>query len=83
LAANFFNPILKIEGSSEGIEFHPYAGLFREALEFCIRPRRGLQNLRGVTGDAPTTDPNLNLTNELIFLGLADGANFNLPKLPI
>ena len=30
--------------------------------------------------DLPTTDPQLNLTNELIFPDLADGANFNLPQ---
>lgn len=30
--------------------------------------------------DAPTTDPPLNSTNELIFPDLADGANFNLPQ---
>lgn len=30
--------------------------------------------------DAPTTNPNLNLTSELIFPDLADGANFNLPQ---
>jgi hypothetical protein len=31
--------------------------------------------------NAPTTNPQLNLTNELIFPDLADGANFNLPQI--
>ncbi len=30
--------------------------------------------------NAPTTNPQLNLTNELIFPDLADGENFNLPQ---
>lgn len=30
--------------------------------------------------NAPTTNPPLNLTNELIFPDIADGANFNLPQ---
>ena len=30
--------------------------------------------------NSPTTNPSLNLTNELIFPDLADGANFNLPQ---
>jgi Carboxypeptidase regulatory-like domain/TonB dependent receptor len=30
--------------------------------------------------NAPTTNPKLNLTNELIFPDLADGENFNLPQ---
>jgi hypothetical protein len=30
--------------------------------------------------NAPTTNPQLNLTNELIFPDLADGTNFNLPQ---
>ncbi len=30
--------------------------------------------------DVPTTNPQLNLTNELIFPDIADGANFNLPQ---
>ena len=37
-------------------------------------------NIPPFSEDAPTTDPNLNLTNEVIFPGLADGANFNLPQ---
>jgi hypothetical protein len=37
-------------------------------------------NIPKYPNDAPTTDPDLNLTNELLFPGLADGENFNLPQ---
>ncbi len=37
-------------------------------------------NIPQFAQDAPTTNPQLNLTNELIFPDLADGANFNLPQ---
>lgn len=37
-------------------------------------------NIPPFAQDSPTTDPPLNLTNELIFPDLADGANFNLPQ---
>ncbi len=39
-----------------------------------------LNNIPPFGFNAPTTDPNLGLTNELIFPNLADGANFNLPQ---
>ncbi len=39
-----------------------------------------LNNIPPFPQDAPTTDPPLHLTNELIFPDLADGANFNLPQ---
>lgn len=39
-----------------------------------------LNNIPPFPQDAPTTNPPLNLTNELIFPDLADGANFNLPQ---
>jgi hypothetical protein len=37
-------------------------------------------NIPPYPGASATTDPQLNLTNELIFPDLADGANFNLPQ---
>jgi hypothetical protein len=37
-------------------------------------------NIPPYPNDLPTTNPPLNLTNELIFPDLADGANFNLPQ---
>lgn len=37
-------------------------------------------NIPPYSPNAPTTNPQLNLTNELIFPDLADGANFNLPQ---
>ncbi len=37
-------------------------------------------NIPPYSPNAPTTNPPLNLTNELIFPDLADGANFNLPQ---
>jgi hypothetical protein len=37
-------------------------------------------NIPPFPNDSPTTNPPLNLTNELIFPDLADGANFNLPQ---
>jgi outer membrane receptor protein involved in Fe transport len=37
-------------------------------------------NIPPYPGAAPLTDPSLNLTSELIFPDLADGANFNLPQ---
>ena len=39
-----------------------------------------LNNIPPFPQDAPTTNPPLGLTNELIFPDLADGANFNLPQ---
>lgn len=39
-----------------------------------------LNDIPPFSPDAPTTNPQLNLTNELIFPDLADGANFNLPQ---
>lgn len=37
-------------------------------------------NIPPYPANAPTTNPQLNLTNELIFPDLADGENFNLPQ---
>jgi hypothetical protein len=37
-------------------------------------------NIPPYSPNAPTTNPQLNLANELIFPDLADGAKFNLPQ---
>ena len=39
-----------------------------------------LNNIPPFAQDAPTTDPSLGLSTELVFPGLADGVNFNTPQ---
>ncbi len=39
-----------------------------------------LNNIPPFALDAPTTNPNLGLSTELVFPGLADGVNFNTPQ---
>jgi hypothetical protein len=39
-----------------------------------------LNNIPPFPQDAPTTNPSLNLSTELVFPGLADGVNFNTPQ---
>lgn len=39
-----------------------------------------LNNIPPFPQDAPTTNPNLGLSTELVFPGLADGVNFNTPQ---
>ena len=39
-----------------------------------------LNNIPPFAQDAPTTNPDLGLSTELVFPGLADGVNFNTPQ---
>lgn len=48
--------------------------------EFAFHYDNFFNNIPPYSPNTPTTDPELDLTNELIFPGLADGANFNLPQ---